>query len=74
MVRSVIADTSIEKYLDNLSERDEFSYGIIIGQVKQIWHNPKNLFQSKQTIMFTGHTPWKRLCHSFGQDFRGHPK
>lgn len=34
MVRSVYADTSVEKYLDNLIERDEFSYGIIIGQVK----------------------------------------
>lgn len=33
MVRSVFADTSIEKYLDNLIEQDEFSYGIIIGQV-----------------------------------------
>lgn len=34
MVRSVFADTSVEKYLDNLLEREEFSYGIIIGQVK----------------------------------------
>lgn len=32
MVRSVLADTSIEKYLDNLIEQNEFSYGIIIGQ------------------------------------------
>ncbi|KAG4077047.1 hypothetical protein HA402_016034 [Bradysia odoriphaga] len=32
MVRSVFADTSIEKYLDNLIEHNEFSYGIIIGQ------------------------------------------
>lgn len=33
MVRSVFAESSIEKYLDNLIETDEFSYGIIIGQV-----------------------------------------
>ncbi|KAJ6642755.1 Protein odr-4 like [Pseudolycoriella hygida] len=32
MVRSVFADASIEKYLENLFEKDEFSYGIIIGQ------------------------------------------
>lgn len=49
MVRSVFADTSIEKYLDNLIEKDEFSYGIIIGQVKKKSQtHPKTLFQWKR--------------------------
>lgn len=33
MVRTVAADSLIEKYLENLYENEEFSYGIIVGQV-----------------------------------------
>lgn len=65
MVRSVFADTSIEKYLDNLIESDEFSYGIIIGQVM---FNKKLFPQKKhrnENVMFTGDTTRKGHCYPF---------
>ena len=33
MVRTIIADSALEKYLENLLDTVNFSYGIVIGQV-----------------------------------------